>query len=101
MTRAIGALPVPLSPLISTVARLLVTLPISFTSTCITRLVPTMSPSRAARLHAHAGGAARQLPVLERAVHHQVQRGHVREGLVDVVEEAPAFMARMVVSMSW
>ena len=48
MTRAMSSLPVPLSPLIITVARLLVTLPISFTSTCITRLVPTMSPSRAA-----------------------------------------------------
>ncbi len=50
MTRAISSLPVPLSPLMSTVARLLVTLPISFTSCCMSWLVPTMSPRRAAVL---------------------------------------------------
>ncbi|CAM4389569.1 hypothetical protein COSO111634_38460 [Corallococcus soli] len=46
MTRAMSSLPVPLSPVISTVAALPVTLPISFTNCCMDALVPTMSPRR-------------------------------------------------------
>ncbi|EAU66790.1 hypothetical protein STIAU_1021 [Stigmatella aurantiaca DW4/3-1] len=37
-------------------------------------------------LHIHRRGPPRQLPVLQRPLHHQIQGGGIREGLVDVVE---------------